>query len=307
MKFDRRALKRDAKAALRAARPNARQMTLLYLLLTSGLSLLVSLVAADPLEEVLAMYAGGVTLDRALALALSAVGAVGLFLNLLVLLFGVVADFGYGRWCLDAVRGGRGQWSDLIDGFAMAGRVILLRLATLAYSLLWYVVIFMPALAVVLAALVVPGVGPLLAAAAFGAALVLYIGRVLRYAVADYCLMDDPDKGAFHALSESRRLMRGRCGEFFVLLLSFTGWQLLSALIVTAAESVLLAVLGGVQVLTAGGAGLAEGIGDSFGMAAALTLASWPLSVWLTPYMTMTQCRFYDRLRMADGGAPFGS
>lgn len=288
-------LKTAARHDVRAAAPDARWMTLVYLLVTSGLSYIVGLFVADPILELAQMYQSGLALDRALLLALRTVGGTGLFLNLVIMLTGIVFDFGYSQWCLGTTRGGIGELSDLLGGFQMAGRVLLLRVTLLLYCFMWYVVIFMPALVVVLVGISLPVVGPLVAVAAFFGALVLFLLRVLGYSMSAYCLMDEPDKGVVHALRTSQQLMRGKVGRLVLLLLSFFGWHLLGAgisigvelLVLFAAETLLPALGFGVNVISLVGKGAVL----------AGSLAAWPLYLWLTPYMTMTQCRFYDALR----------
>lgn len=288
-------LKQAARRDVRAASPEAWLMTLVYLALTAGLSYAVGLFVSDPVMKLVQMYQAGLTLDRALLLTLQAVGGTGVFLNLLLLLTGVVFDFGYNQWCLGTTRGGIGAFSDLLGGFAMTGRVLMLRVMTLMYCFLWYVVIFVPAGVVAMVGMAMPGIGPLVVAAAFFGALVLYLWRILGYAMAPYCLMDEPDKGVANALRASRRLMWHQVGRLVLLLLSFFGWHLLGAGISIAAE-LLLTMVGtaAVNIL-----GLGAGAGALVTKAAVTggVLAAWPLYLWLTPYMSMAQCRFYDRLK----------
>lgn len=296
MKIHPRALKREARLSMHRASPNACLMTFVYLLLTSGLSLVVGLVTADPLMETLSLFAEGVDLGRALMLAVSRVGAVGLFLNILMLIYNVVMDFSYSQWCLGTTRGGVGEFADLMSGFSMVGRIILLRIATLMYCLMWYVVILMPATMAIVFAALATQMGLLVILLMFLAAMALYFICILRYSMATYCLMDEPDKGVFHALRSSLRLMRGRCVELFVILLSFAGWFLLSSLI----SGVGVQIAAGVYALIGmGGTPELNMIADII-ITVVLALVSLPLSVWLTPYIAMTKCKYYDELKKAE-------
>ena len=150
MKINRRALKTDAKAALRGAKPKAVWMTLLYLLLTGGLTLAVNLFVEDPLLQVQTLLEAGLDPMQTLLLALSGLGGIGLFLHILLFMFGVVVDYGYSWWILGTSRGGIGEVADLISGFTMAGRVILLRLAITVFEFVWYLVIFAAAATIAL-------------------------------------------------------------------------------------------------------------------------------------------------------------
>ena len=292
MRIHRRGLKREARLSMHRARPNACLMTLVYLLLTSGLSLLVGLVTADPLVEFLSFLLTGLDPDRAFMLTVSRVGTVGLFLNILMLIYNVVMDFSYSQWCLGTSRGGIGEFADLMSGFSMVGRVLALRVATLLYCFMWLVVILVPAwtAAMFLAVMGLPVVPILLAA------VTLYFICILRYSMAIYCLMDEPEKGVFHALRSSLRLMRGRSVELFLLLLSFAGWYLLGGLISGVGVQIVSVVY---ALLGMAGAPALNMMGDII-MTVVLALVSLPLYVWLTPYVTMTRCKYYDELKKAE-------
>ncbi len=301
MRIDRRDLKWRARDAMRAARPNPLFMTFIYLLLTAGLGVVVSWFAADPLGEVLHLYLQGVTLDRALPLALLTVGRMGIFLNILIAVCGVVFDFGYRIWCLNAARGEQGELSDLFGGFSMVGRILWLRVLILMYGLLWYVAIFMPAAYIGLFTTLIMPANWVVPACVFALGVGIWLSRVLRYAMAAYCLADEPEMGASWALRCSRQMMAGRVKDYVVLLLSFLGWLVAIGLIVATVESVLFVAAGVLNEIAApqaeaGGIGLLASILP--------VLASWPLELWLKPYVTITECNFYEKIK---GGAESAS
>lgn len=297
MFIDRRGLKRESRLAMSAARPSAMYITLLYLLLTAGLGLAVGLLVENPLEEILSLYQQGVALERAIPLALVGVGSLGLFLNILMAICGVVVDFGYCSWSLKAARGEPTGSGELLAGFSMVGRIIWLKILVLIYSLLWYLAILMPATIGITISLFVPGIG-IVAAIVLGAvAVVAYVSRILRYTMATCCLADEPEKGASWALYRSCQMMTGRVGSYFVLMLSFLGWHLLAGLLVSVIEGLAIAVMGGVHLLVGSEPGMLQMIGSSTAMTVVLTLASWPVDVWLTPYIALSKCKFYDRIK----------
>lgn len=300
MFMDRRGLKREARLAMGAARPSALYITLLYLLLTAGLSLAVRLLVENPLEEILSLYQQGVALERAIPLALVGVGSLGLFLNILMAICGVVVDFGYCSWSLKAARGEPTGAGELLAGFSMVGRIMWLRILVLIYSLLWYLAILMPATVGVTVSLFVPGVGTVAAIGLGAVAIVAYISRILRYTMATCCLVDEPEKGASWALYRSRQIMTGRVKSYFVLMLSFLGWHLLGGLLVSVIEGLAIAVMGGVHLLIGRDPGVLQTISSSTAMTVVLTLASWPVDVWLTPYIALSKCKFYDRIENAE-------
>lgn len=63
--------------------------------------------------------------------------------------------------------------------------------------------------------------------------LLFYIPGIIKafsYAMTPYILADCPAVGAVDAITISRRMMNGHKWEYFVFILSFLGWNLLSAL-----------------------------------------------------------------------------
>jgi len=310
MRIDRYALKTQAKASLRAANPGAVRMTLLYFLLTSGLGLIGSLFVSDPTEKILALLQAGMDLPNTLALTLPGMGMVGLFLSFFLFIFGIVMDYGYTYWILGSTRGGIGEYSDLICGFSMAGRVLALRLLVALIQLGWYFVIFTPVILVVSVAAMVPFFGLLTGIAVLIGGLVVYVSQILRYSMAVYCLIDDPDGGVFTAIRRSRELMRGSCWEYFKLMLSFFGWYVLEAAITLSAEFLVLALFGGAGLLEGmltgqtGAMESAAGVLNSGLLQSLIGLTPWILNVWLTPYVMMSEAKFYDLLR---GAQPRGS
>ena len=285
MRIDRPELKRSARASMRTARPNALFVTFVYQLLTTGLSLLVSMLAMDPLGKIVHLFRQGLDWERAIPLAMRGVGWLGLFLNVLMVIFGLVMDFGYRYWCLKTARDEAGELSDLTAGFSMVGRILWLHIIMLLYGLLWYVAIFIPAF--FFASLLAFVMGPIAFLIAFVISIAVFLSRILRYAMASYCLMDEPEMGAAYALRRSAWMMRGRVWEFVLLLLSFLGWGLLGGVLMSVAESVVVLVAAGLQPETVG----------SFLVSAIPAVAVWPFMLWLTPYMAVTECKFFDRIR----------
>jgi len=301
MRIDRRDLKWRARDAMRAASPNALFMTFIYLLLTAGLSGVVSWFVADPLGEVLHLYWQGVSLDRALPLALLAVGRMGMFLNMLMAVWGVVLDFSYRIWCLNTARGDQGEISDLFGGFSMVGRILWLRVLILIYGFLWYLAIFMPAFLGVMVGAMMPVIGPIVSIGVSVLAFVVYISRILHYAMSTYCLIDEPDMGASWALRRSLQIMEGRVKDYVLLMLSFAGWFLLGGLIVTVVEGILMLAAGGVQAFV--DPQVAQVVESSMLVSVIPALTTWPLDIWLKPYMTLTACNFYEKIKGGAGNA----
>ncbi len=297
MKIDRKALKGAARLALRCQTGQSPwQVTALYLLLTGGLSLVLGLVAEDPISRLTWLLQQGVEPGQALGLAVSTVGTVGLFANILLLLFRLVLDLGYRSWGLQVSRGERTDASALMDGFALVGRVLLLNAAVALLSLCWYMVIFLPLVTLLVPMAFLPG-GSVLVPVVMIAGLALFALCVLRYAMADFCLLDEPERGVFHALRMSRLLLRGRVIEYALLLLSFFGWYLLGFAVSWMVESAAITVLGGIEMILAQDMQAVLALSGHPVVVILTALAGWAVSLWLQPYLTLTQAGWYDRVR----------
>lgn len=308
MPINRRTLKSQARDALRSAAPSAVLMTLVYFLLTTGVSRAAGLFVDNPFLRYAELVNQGIDPSRAIGVALAGAGMLGLFLTILLSIYNMVVDFGYLCWCLNTSRSQPGELGDLIGGFSMPGRVILLQLVLAAYYLLWYFAIFIPALLLGLIAMMFdPFLGTFMLAGVLMGALALYVWRILRYSLAPLCLADDPEAGVGAAIRRSRALMEGNCGSYLLLRLSFFGWYLLLALIDLAAAGIVLAVVGG-PALWAGlmGGEFTQLRAILYGgvMSAVLNVVEIPLMLWLYPYISVTKSRFYSELRSARPAEP---
>ena len=279
MYFDRRTQKAEARQIIRTARPHPMLVTLLFLLLTSGLSALVNLVISHPLDLIASLTQQGLSPDRAMLVMFSDIGPVGLFLHILIAVFGTVLSFGYNRWALTVSRGEQAAFGDLVSGFSMVGKVLGLSLLVAVYSLGWAVFILMAAQLALFFVVWIPLLNIVAICALLFGGLAFYLTRTLRYAMAVYCLLDDPDAGVFQAVRRSVLFMRGQVATYVFLSLSFSGWYLLGGLV------------GGLAALLAVSIPVAGGIAGGL-----VLLACIPLDLWLQAYTSLTYCRFYDRL-----------
>ncbi len=297
MKIDRKTLKSSARLALRRQTGQSPwQVTALYLLLTGGSALALGLVSENPVNRLVQMLRQSVAPERALALTVAAVGTVGLFANILLMVVRLVIDIGYASWGLRVNRGEKTSAAALLDGFSMVGRVLLLNVSVAVLSLCWYVVIFLPLISLAVSAAFLPGGGvlvPLLITAGF----VVFGLCVLRYAMAEFCLLDEPEKGVLFALRASRLLMRGRSVEYAMLILSFFGWYLLGFTASWVVESAAIVALGGMSAVLSGNVQQVLQLSSHPVVVFAAALAGWLVSLWLQPYLTVTQAGYYDHLR----------
>ncbi len=122
-------------------------------------------------------------------------------INALIQIVLYILGAGFLIFILNTVKGVGAVYGNLLDGFALAGKLILLALLEGLFIFLWSLL------------LVIPG-----------------IIAAYRYRMAKFLLLDHPEMGVMEAISTSKQMMAGHKGECFVLDLSFIGWWLLAAI-----------------------------------------------------------------------------
>ncbi len=113
---------------------------------------------------------------------------------------------GFIIFVLNTIRSSEANYGNLLDGFGMAGKVILLNILEGIFILLWSFL------------LVVPG-----------------IIAAYRYRQAIYILIDHPEKSVMQCIRESKQMMDGHKAELFWLDLSMIGWLLMDMFVPFAA------------------------------------------------------------------------
>lgn len=285
--YNRKAFKREAKELMRGSTPHYMLVALVYVLLTTGLSYVVTALTG----------AGSVL-----------AGTLSVFLNILVSLFSLVMGVGLAYYVLRLTRKETTSVGDLFEGFAFAGRSIGMNLLILLYTILWSFLIAI-GFAVVVAFGVflmesVPVLGVILIVVGYIALVVAVFAVVLRYAMANFALVENPDDGASAAIRRSVQIMRGNKGKLFVLELSFVGWNLLVALIALVIM-VIGFVVSGTSWMIESALLTGEDMWEVYNVIESLTgqLTIWtllaeivclPLTLWLTVYMQTSLARFYN-------------
>lgn len=293
MELDRKALKARAKEAMRITRPSFWLVTLVYILMTSGVSLLLELIPSQN---------GG----------LEEFATFSLFLTLAYALYSTVIEFGYALWALWTCRRLNPDLGALIQGFSVAGRVIWMRVLILVRLFGWCLVI---SFGVSLGAVFVSTsrIGMIFILLPLTCLAVLCVS--MRYALAPYFLADFPDLGPAVAIYRSVQLMKGWIWEFLKLHLSFFGWHLLGGVLET------LGVLG---ALLLSGSSLSVWSGLSLDalytqmvqfiaspwVSLGMIVCALPITLWLTPYLNIAIAEFYNaRVQLAaqsQQADPFG-
>ena len=233
----------------------------------------------------------------------------GLFLYILMNLFAWIITFGFVWWSLDCSDGLRGEYAPgihtLFNGFSMVTGVLLLEVNLAARMLLWSLAISVPVSLLTVMTVLWSGSVNSLYVLAVIASLGLCYAVSLRYALARYLYIEQPEeeRSVSRAIRDSVGLMRGWKLELFKLRLSFAGWYLLELALVVLA--VLLVGFAGLVELSAlwtvvRGGGVLSALGTVLAVPAAelaVTLLPLPLNLWLTPYTNVAEAGFY-RLRV---------
>lgn len=279
MEIDRKELKRRAKEALSLSRPSFWIVTFVYLLMTTGVSFLADL----------------------------APGMLGGFLTIAITLYSWVVGFSYRLWSLWTARRLEPGLGSLMDGFSVAGRVILLELGILVRIMGWTMLLSF-AMAFLMMAIPNAMVTIVLMLVVIMAVNII----ALRYSMSYYVLADYPDLGSGIALAHSVRLTRGWIMELVKLHLSFAGWYILSYVLALVGIAVGMAFGGGMAALTAFSPDqfMAQiGAMEITTTAVFLShLISLPVTLYFTPYLEVTMAEFYNaRISLGDNMAdPLG-
>lgn len=231
MYLNRVELKHRAKLSLQGTKPTYLLIGLVLFLVSNASTWVTALFASQPpmafssYEQMLEEY------KEYMEHVISAIPMEVRLASLAISIFVAVFFFGFQHYCLRVSRGEKDVSIDaLASGFHSFWKVLGLNILTWLFTALWTLL------------LVVPG---LIAA--------------YSYRMAPMLMMDHPEWDALTCIRESKKLMRGRKMELFVLDLSFIGWALLGGIV-----SMLIYV---------------------------------PLlSIWLSPYMQVTEAHFYNGL-----------
>lgn len=253
--FNRIEAKMRATASMRMTSPSPLPVTLVYLLLTTGVAWLLGFVLFDPASVIMDDLWAGYTLEESLSYLLQeySTGLTVFFAVQMVLsVYRSVMGFGYHSYALRMARNEMPVYANLFDGFAKFLRVLWMDILIGIFVFLWTLLALIPLSVLIVAATLYSQLFVLFTVPLYVAALAVSISVHLRYRLAPYFLLDDPSCTAREAIGRSKRAMKGWKMELLILDLSFLGWELL--------------------------AGLTLGI----------------LNIWVLPYRNATEANFYD-------------
>lgn len=349
MNYNRAAMKEEVKIAMRQTRPNPMLVTLLYLVivgvgasLISGIMKPLSSGGGMSLEGILfgIMSFGPEYLDwimspQMIGQVLIRVVLASFVVSILTTVWSGLMSAGYAGYCLDMSRGMGPEMGRIFGGFSRAGSVIPAYILVAVFTFLWSM-LFGLAFGVVSGILFVLGAAlPVLAPLVLLLMLAAYVGfiiavvwAVLRYAMVPFTVIDGQNPmSAMDAIRASKALMQGRKGSYFVLQLSFIGWQLLEALIVLVGFVIVIVAAAGsifsfaddfeyiLYSIMAGDPDeviplLAQMLGPALLVALFVALACgagiFIIDLWLTPYRTGCNARFYVYATSGQPIQPYG-
>lgn len=199
--IDRKAMKLDAKAAMREHRPSVYGVAFVYLMILLVLDALSTRIQMPnvSMEDIAAISAGNqATIQRLMFEAAQNRSGAATILGLAINIMTAFLAGGFMLFSLNVARRSPAGFGTLFDLFGYFFRFLWLEILMSIFIFLWSLL------------LIVPG-----------------IIATYRYSMAMYIFFDDPDKGALQCIRESKEMTRGYKGQLFVLDLSFLGWYLL--------------------------------------------------------------------------------
>ena len=112
-----------------------------------------------------------------------------------------IVSAGFIIFMMNTIRKNAPVYQNLLDGFPLAGKLILLFLLESIFIALWSLLLFIPG-----------------------------IIAIYRYRMAVYILLDHPEYSAMECIRKSKKMMKGHKWELFTLDFSFLGWLILAGI-----------------------------------------------------------------------------
>lgn len=201
--INRTVLKIKAREIIRTSNPSAIKVGMLFIVISLIFSLLSSYLLGgytpEDLQQITRHLEQG-NVEYAYAYAVELVPAPSAqLINLVMQLVMNVVSVGFIIFIFNTIRVNAPCYGNLLDGFGMPVKIIVLNLLIGIFVMLWSLLFFIPG-----------------------------IIAAYRYRLAVYLLIDHPEYSPMQCIRESKRLMQGRKWELFTLDLSFFGWAMLA-------------------------------------------------------------------------------
>ena len=199
--IDRKQMKLDAKAAMRAHRPSVYLVAIVFLLITLLLDWLTRKLEFPGVDarELWTAYGDPEAIRRIYITVSENHSAFGAFLSTVIRIMDIMLAGGFTFFCLNVARRLEAGFGTLFDMFGWFFRFLWLNILMAIFIFLWSLL------------LVIPG-----------------IIAAYRYSMATYIFFDNPEMGAMDCIRASKQMTNGYKGKLFVLDLSFIGWSILS-------------------------------------------------------------------------------
>lgn len=166
---------------------------------------------------------------------------IGILLGLATLMVGIGLILFY----VETVREGKGSFGNLLDGLMKLPRVIGYSIMVAIFTIGWMLIPYALIIVLTVVSVLSDSMALIYLSLIVGilAVFVVMILLEIRYSQGLYFLLTRPEVGILDCITLSKRIMKSRKGEYFVLMLSFLGWSI-GLWLVTQGLSLLPAYLG---------------------------------------------------------------
>ena len=213
-------------------------------------------------------------------------------------------SFGYSSWSLQTARGEEVGIGGLLDGFGMVGRVLLLKLHTIAGMLgrMFFLTLSYVLLSTAVTVILPFSVSMFLFLLLTIAYILVLQAIEIQFSLVPFLLCDYPEEGSSRAVLRALHMTQGNLWSLIKLHLSFWPWYLLQFAISACAAALFLSpmlpeigqieIMGDLtQIITS-----AEYAVSSALSSPVTVLASIPLLTFFLPYRTISVANFYRSL-----------
>lgn len=203
MEINRPVVKAKARKIITNTRPNPLMIGLVLIAVDLLLSyLLAQLMGLDKISLSDARFSIPGGIGFSVPIPITDIAPAAWVLIFAILLMSSVLSTGFCSYCLKICQGEKADYKNLLDGFTIFLKLILLKL------LIWLLVFFQFLM------FIVPG-----------------IIASYSYRQAEYILLENPELRPLECIRRSEDMMRGHRFDLFLLDLSFIGWALLSSVL----------------------------------------------------------------------------
>lgn len=231
-------LKYTAKQFMRGKNPSPWLVVIVAAALQNILAMLQMQVTgmARVLPQLMAAmerYSAGGDPDVFLEAYLTALGSAhpgfgGWLITVLLGLVTLMLTTGLILFYIETVRTRTGSFGNLLDGLTKLPRVIGYNIMTFIFMMGWMLIPYLAMLVLIFITVNLNSLA-LMYVVLFGGIAVIIVTMVLlqiRYSQGMYFLLTRPEVGILDCITLSKRIMKPRKGEYFMLMLSFLGWSL---------------------------------------------------------------------------------